>query len=257
MSTNIVTSHLGNRSDDIAAYHYETVSPEAAKFLRLQASRIRQYIGKSIVQIGKDLTSAKHYLSHGEFLRWVEYEVGIPARTAQAYMQAAHWAATKRVNVAHLPPSLLYLLSARSTPDEFSDQILRRIEAGERVKPSAVRVQIKSLRDAGKRSRDGSNDFGADHLLTSIDTQILDEEIRDAVFKAVAVLAMRLPGPDFVRLRRIMTDHSVLHKPTVIKYIADALSSISPQDGSPLDLSGEEATSSVDESPTTHSKSFG
>jgi hypothetical protein len=228
MSTNTVTSPLGNRSDDIAAYHYETVSPEAAKFLRLQASRIRQYIGKSIVQIGKDLTSAKHYLSHGEFLRWVEYEVGIPARTAQAYMQAAHWAATKRVNVAHLPPSLLYLLSARSTPDEFSDQIIRRIEAGERVKPSAVRVQIKSLRDAGKRSRDGSNEFGADHPVTSIDTHILDEEIRDAVFKAVAVLAMSLPSPDFVRLRRIMTNHSVLHKPTVIKYIADALSSISP-----------------------------
>jgi hypothetical protein len=39
--------------------------------------------------------AAKHYLSHGSFLRWVETEAGLPARTAQAYMQVAHWASGK------------------------------------------------------------------------------------------------------------------------------------------------------------------
>ncbi|HEV2956733.1 MAG TPA: DUF3102 domain-containing protein, partial [Xanthobacteraceae bacterium] len=117
----------------VSEFDYASLPISVAKFLKGQATRIRQYAGKSIIQIGKDLAAAKHYLSHGQFVRWAEKEVGIPARTAQGYMRAAQWAAGKSAAVAHLPPSLLYVLSASSTPEELVEDILRKAEVGEEI----------------------------------------------------------------------------------------------------------------------------
>jgi hypothetical protein len=64
------------------------------------AYRIRRGYSGAIVQIGKSLLQAKHYLSHRLFVRWVEDEVGLPARTAQAHMQAARWLQAKSATVA-------------------------------------------------------------------------------------------------------------------------------------------------------------
>jgi hypothetical protein len=93
-------SRADSLENDPSEFDYASVTIPVAKFLKGQATRIRQYAGKAIVQIGGDLVSAKHYLSHGQFLRWVENEVGIPPRTAQAYMQAAQWAADHRAMAA-------------------------------------------------------------------------------------------------------------------------------------------------------------
>lgn len=57
------------------------------KFRKSEAIRIRRYTGKLIIQIGKDPLPAKqylcveHYVCHGTFLRRVEGEIGVPART--------------------------------------------------------------------------------------------------------------------------------------------------------------------------------
>ena len=96
--------------------------------------------------MGKGLIGAKHYLSHGAFLRWVESEVGIPARTAQAYMRVAQWVSGKSPTIKHLPPTILYLLSAPSTPQEFIVDILKRAEAGEQFVLPAIRSELKALR---------------------------------------------------------------------------------------------------------------
>ena len=89
---------------DVDGFDYATVSPDVARYLRGHATRLRQYISKSIIQIGKDLLSAKRYLPHGAFLEWVEREAGINPRTAQSYMHAAEWASNKSATVARLPP---------------------------------------------------------------------------------------------------------------------------------------------------------
>src|SRR5436305_1571476 len=87
------TKHNGSRRE--LSFDYSSLPPSVARFLRGQADRIRQHCASSIIQIGKALLEAKHHLSHGAFLPWVECEVGIPARTAQVYMRSANWAAGK------------------------------------------------------------------------------------------------------------------------------------------------------------------
>jgi hypothetical protein len=143
------------------------VSAPIARFLRGQADRIRRTVGTSIIQLATDLIEAKRYLSHGSFLGWVELEVGIPARTAQAYMRVAQWAHEKGGNVVRLPPSLLHLISAPSTPTAFAHAVLRKIDGGEKVTVTEVRSELKALRQArqersliGFRPRTKANDPG-------------------------------------------------------------------------------------------------
>src|ERR1041385_91509 len=127
-------------------FDYKSLSPSVAKFLKGQAERIQRGQAASIVQTGRSLIEAKRHLSPGQFLHWGEIEAGIHARTAQAYMQVAQWAKGKGATVTRLPPSLLYFLSARGTPEEFVGRLLERLDAGEQINLKAARAELEAAR---------------------------------------------------------------------------------------------------------------
>jgi hypothetical protein len=198
----IQDNQLIKHLNGVPSFDYGGISSSVASFLRGQADRIRRYVGTSIVKTGKDLLAAKHYLSHGVFLRWVESEVGIPARTAQGYMQVAQWAASKDATVAHLPPSVLYTLSARSTPKEFTNDVLKRIDAGEHIPPHCVRRELKVFRQARLNKRDRRTE-----------REPLKLNGKATLIDAVSILRDRLSAIDFVRIREILTSKQVLDDP--------------------------------------------
>ena len=80
---------------------------DLASNLRRQANPDQAQIGKAtqdLIDIGRDLLAAKkHLIDHGDFVKWVEAEVGIARRTAQAYMAIAKLADDKGAAVALLP----------------------------------------------------------------------------------------------------------------------------------------------------------
>jgi hypothetical protein len=210
---------------DTPEFDYSSLPPSVSKFLRGQATRIRQYCTKSIIQIGKDLVGAKHYLSHGEFLRWVENEVGIPARTAQAYMRVASWASAKSATVALLPPTALYALSSSGVPTEFVEGVLRRVEEGERIQLSSLRAQIKALRETTSQQDNHSasgemDDQSGDplHVPSAAGTAAL-------ISNAVRILARALTAADFALVREIITSKPVLDAPNLPRLLERAFGS--------------------------------
>jgi hypothetical protein len=208
-------------------FDYALVPRSVATFLKGQAIRIRQYTAKCIIQIGKDLAGAKRYLGHGEFLHWVESEVGIPARTAQAYMRAAQWASDKREVVALLPPSLLYILSAESTPKEFTDNVLRRTEAGERVALTTVRLELKALREAGQEEQGRAPVMGCSATDSAEAEAICTTPSGEsALMDAVRLLARALSSSDLAQICAIMTTKEVLEQPDLPQMIRRAFSAI-------------------------------
>jgi hypothetical protein len=207
---------------EISRFDYNSVEKPVAKFLIGQAERIRKYVQTTTIQIGKDLLGAKHYLDHGQFLRWVEHEVGMPARTAQAHMRVAQWALNKSAIVAHLPPTLLFILSAPSTPEDFTRQVLERLEAGEPVVPATVRVQLRAARISmleQQRHHDGSGN--------GPDAGGLIEQA--AVRDAILILFFQLPRPEFDRVKQILTSQDVLHDPELSRKILEAFSAVQDQ----------------------------
>jgi hypothetical protein len=198
-------------------FDYGSLPPPVSRFLVGQAVRIRQYCAKSIIQIGKDLLAAKRYLSHGEFLDWVESEVGFPRRTAQAYMRVASWAASKSATVALLPPTALYALSSSGVPQEFVDGVLRSVEDGDRIHLPSLRAQVKALRCAPRcNSISPEIDNRSSDLPMQTDAS---EESAVLIARAVAILARALPACDFARVREMITSKLVLEAPNLPRLI--------------------------------------
>jgi hypothetical protein len=213
MRSNARVSRADSLVNGPSQFDYASVPTSVAKFLKGQATRIRQYTGKTIVQIGGDLVSAKHYLSHGQFLRWVENEVGIPARTAQAYMQAAQWASEHRATAAVLPPSLLYILSSPSTPREFSEAVERRVEAGEHISPTSVRAELKAMRAARQTDNAGECTIGCPAPPNATNQDDTMTRIDFALGEVVEVLVNTLSTAEFSRVCAILTSNDVLGQP--------------------------------------------
>jgi Protein of unknown function (DUF3102) len=206
-------------------FDYSEVPASVAGFLRGQAERIRRHVASSIIKIGKDLLAAKRYLSHGSFLKWLESEVGIPARSAQSYMQAAEWVGGKSATVAHLSPSLLYILSSPSTPKELTSRVLQRVEAGERIELSALRQELLAIRQANKQAEAAdlppTNEKRAEVVAT------LGIEAERVLLELFSLLAHRLSAPDFARLRSMLTTKCVVEEPDLGKRIVSALAKVS------------------------------
>jgi hypothetical protein len=194
-------------------FDYQSVPSSVANFLKGQADRIRRQCVTSVIQIGKALLEAKRHLSHGAFLRWVEWEVGIPVRTAQAYMRTASWASGKSAIVAHLSPTMLYLLSAPSTPADLVAKVLARVEDGEIVAPSLVREELKVMRSNG-RARDGSpHNFVCQPLQLQPSSPPIGDNFFGGLSDLVEILLKGLSAVEFDRVRQILTSDAVLCDP--------------------------------------------
>jgi hypothetical protein len=196
----------------VDSFDYSRLSGSIAKFLRNQADRINQTSSRSVIQIGKDLIAAKRYLAHGEFVTWVKCEAGLPARTAQAYMQVANWAAHKSPSVTRLPPSVLYVISARSAPEQFVQQLLERVEAGEQISARTVRQEIKSIR--GSASADGP--------VAAVEALDDAPNYDVSIARAVDILVYGLSPANFIRVKEIMTSSIVIEDPQLAHNIVVA-----------------------------------
>jgi Protein of unknown function (DUF3102) len=203
---------------DCGGFDYSSVPSSVATFLRTQADRINQTSSKSLLQIGKDLIAAKRYLAHGAFIAWVEYEAGMSARTAQAYMHVANWAARKNSAVTRLAPSILYIISARSVPEEFIEKLLQRMESGEKITARDVRQEIASLRG-------GANNKNHSGERTESPGSMPDQSLL-SVSDAICILVGGLSRSDFVRVKAIMTNRAVLGDPKLAEKIVKAFTSV-------------------------------
>jgi hypothetical protein len=207
-------SDVQRKAEIYPRFNYDEVPSSVAKFLKGQADRIRRQCTSSIIQIGKSLLESKRYLSHGAFLRWVEHEVGVPTRTAQAYMRVANWASGKSATVARLSPSALYLLSAAGVPEDYVADVLNRAEAGEYVAPSIIRSELKAYR-SNKPENCGAEisepiEHPNDIQCEPISTQ---NETRGDIAELVEILLQGLSDDDFARVRDIVVSENALLDP--------------------------------------------
>ncbi|WP_315804864.1 MULTISPECIES: DUF3102 domain-containing protein [unclassified Bradyrhizobium] len=210
-------------------FDYAQLPKSVATFLLGESDRIRRQYTSSIVQIGKALLGAKRYLSHGSFIVWVESEVGMPARTAQAYMRVAQWAADKSASVARLPPVILYLLSSSSTPLEITRAAIERAEAGETLSVSKLRSELKRYR----ASNDARSNGTAELPMSEVSTPGTDETLRPghdvlmaSIEQAIGILARELSDEDFARVRRAFTDQNFIGEPNFTTKIAGVFSKV-------------------------------
>jgi len=139
-------------------FDYSVFDADTASNLRSQATRIRKRIGKAtqdLIDIGRDLLAAKKNLvDHGAFIDWVETEVGIVRRTAQAYMALAKFADDNGAAIALLPPTTAHRLAAKSAPPEIVSEVVSKALSGQVLPDRAVAEMILAAKSQKERTFD-------------------------------------------------------------------------------------------------------
>src|SRR3954451_11168299 len=105
----------------------ERFCAEHAEAIRVLGRRV---VG-DIIEIGNRLIAVKGHLAHGEWLPWLDREVGWEERTARRFMSVSE-AFNKSDIVSDLPidASALYLLAAPSVPQVVREQAVEKAEKG-------------------------------------------------------------------------------------------------------------------------------
>jgi hypothetical protein len=184
-------------------------------------SRVRRQTA-DIIEIGRDLLTIKSEMEHGLFLKWVSAEFRWSARTAQNYMAAAEWAGDKYETVSYLPPTLVYALADKRTPDEIKAEVRADLDAGKPVDVKSVEGKIKDAR-WHRRTTDGSDRrrHGGKPVSEGIPRRHEREEAkrheeierREAEKKAhateIVAILHKLPEPDFERLLELLSTASL------------------------------------------------
>jgi hypothetical protein len=128
----------------VVSFSYENLSPSVENILRGQAERIRRQCANSIIQIRKALIESKRDLSHGVSLLWVEPEIGLPARTA-IHACGSLGVRQKRNNCAFATLGL-HMPSSNGVPEDFVLEVLKRVEASDKIAASAMRQELQHSR---------------------------------------------------------------------------------------------------------------
>lgn len=150
------------------AFDYSVLDTENLAVIRFHTEAIKERIRRTaqdIIEIGERLLDVKQRLPHGQFGLWLLFEFGWDERTAQRFMSVSAMFKNDKLSdlskaaldKASIDQSALYLLAAKSTPQEVRHEVLERACLGETISHAKVKQILKASRPAKKPSFRHSN----------------------------------------------------------------------------------------------------
>jgi Protein of unknown function (DUF3102) len=131
------------------AFDYAELCGEDWRFCqdaRDEIKRLGKQTGQNIIEIGRLLTEVKGRLTHGQFGRWLAAEFKWSDRHARRFM-AAHQTFGKTDIMSEfasfLEPTAVYELAAPSTPEPARQEVLAKVERGEKVTTKEVKATVE------------------------------------------------------------------------------------------------------------------
>jgi Protein of unknown function (DUF3102) len=125
----------------LSGFDYASLTPTAARIVKAATAKLRlshAELTAQAIDIGRILTEVKEVLEHGEFGKWLIAEFGWSDRSARRYMLLASAYGSKTDSVSELPITILHRLAAPTISASVRDEVLLRIENGERPTTSNV-----------------------------------------------------------------------------------------------------------------------
>ena len=139
-------------------FDYGALPVEVGISGRIIGERLRTRLKRTvqdIIESGKDLISIKPNLE-GCFDAWFEHETGLDRQMAYKFIAAAdRFGDGAYNNYTALSPTVIYLLSAPSTPESVIDRALEQAEAGDKV----TVADVKQWKEAAQASAQRAEEF--------------------------------------------------------------------------------------------------
>jgi predicted transcriptional regulator len=136
-------------STELTAFDYAPLgnSAETVKAIAKSINQKMRATAASIIAIGRELRTARGILGVSVFGHWIEAEFGFTDRTARNYIAVAQRLGQYEDRISTIPPATLYVLAAKSVPEEAIETVIARTEAGETVSREEAREIIDESRD--------------------------------------------------------------------------------------------------------------
>jgi hypothetical protein len=233
----------------VRAFDYTGIEPAIAEKMRQTATSIRSRhrgLIQVAIEIGVELMAVKEQIGHGRFRQWLQAEFPDSERTATNFMRAAEVFGTKTATVADLPPTVVYALAAKTIPAAGRDDIVRRLEGGERLTASDIKIAITSMKNEVARNARLETDKNwrrdrkrrAERRAARWETEKLVREAADAKVEEIAKTAADLLRAAWsekllqqVRALRSASDH-FLFEPIFLRHLLAEPPGIRPQERS-------------------------
>lgn len=135
----------------VALMQFDTPDPVLLDLVGQIRSELRRG-AMAIIRTGELLTQAKER-AVGHFALWVESECGFSMRTAENFMAVYELYRSRPDQdaiIASLLPTVLYRLSAASTPNEAIDEVLGLAAVGQTITVQTTNEVIAAARDAAR-----------------------------------------------------------------------------------------------------------
>ncbi|WP_177302991.1 DUF3102 domain-containing protein [Methylobacterium sp. 174MFSha1.1] len=156
MSTLPLFQRLSAQPGATVTFDYTQLPEDVASEARQIASRVRYRIRTNIMDTGRDLLEMKQKLGHGAFGPWIAAEFRMTDRTAQNFMRAAEVFSSKPEIVSVLPPTTIYALAAKSTPDDIRADVIARFDEGQPLDARVIGMRINEARRAKREEIDSA-----------------------------------------------------------------------------------------------------
>lgn len=139
-------------------FDYGALPVELAVKSRAAAERIKLRLKRTvedIIEIGRELTAIKAELPHGQFLPWIAAEFEMDQKTAFNFMSVyERFGSGKLGIIPNFKPTILYALSAPSTPESVIDKAIEQAEAGDKVTVADVKQWKEAAQSASQRAEE-------------------------------------------------------------------------------------------------------
>ena len=131
-------------------FDYTSIPTDIADQMRAAADRVRNLHRATVIDVGRELIAIKNQVEHGQFVAWVERELGMSIRAAQRAMQAAEMV-SKNDKLSYLPKDGLLTLASRAAAP-IMDEVIARVEAGERPSVAEIKERVEGARREEQRA---------------------------------------------------------------------------------------------------------
>ena len=189
--------------------HFNTSDLEEVKQRILARNNALTAISsETAVENGRDLIKVKKQVGHGAFGKWLKVNVRYSSSKANKEMQLAAMfeEAGESVNFTNLPLSLLYDLAAPGSSDDFRNDVVKRIVAGQNVE-SDLRAELKKRRAERKEAKVGANRKarGPEPAIGTVGAEAEIEHQQVAGFDAALLLIKARLGDELPHLLKLAT----------------------------------------------------
>jgi hypothetical protein len=130
-------------STELTIFDYDQLGP-TAETVRMIAKNITNRMRNTLagfIAIGRELKSARGLLK-GQFADWLHAEFTFSERTALNYINLSDLYGEYEDRISGFPIGTLYLLAAKSCPEQAIEAAIARKDAGEKVTPQDARELI-------------------------------------------------------------------------------------------------------------------